>query len=102
MAGAFPQLDEHGGVPQELLAGGRQCRSPLVPDEKLTPQQSFKGTNPGTHGRLADMQPLRGADETAIRDNLKEGSGEFDVHATSHKNCIQMSINFACWNSNDG
>ena len=81
MAGAFPQLDEHGGVPQELLAGGGQRRSALVPDEKLPPQQSFKGTYPRAHGRLADVQPLRGADETTIRDNLKESSGEFNVHA---------------------
>src|SRR5690606_38026670 len=70
-------------MPQELLAGRRQGRAALVPDEELPAKQALEGVHPGADRRLSHIEPLGGAHEAAVGDDLQECAGKLDVHAAT-------------------
>ncbi len=80
VAGAVPDLDQRRRIAQELVAGGRQLRARLVPDEQLPVELIFQHPHSGADRGLGDVEVGRGADEAARLHDFEEGSCGGDVH----------------------
>ena len=69
-----------GGVTLELPPGGRQHRAGLVAHEQHAAELLLERVNARRHGGLADVEAIRGSDETAVGDDAEERAGKFSVH----------------------
>ena len=94
---ALPQLDESRGEAKELLASRGERRASFIPNEKRSSELLLKEAHACADRRLSDMQTVGSFDEASGGDNLYEGSGQLDVHASSINDEDKCQLNsFAC------
>ena len=74
MARLFDCPNERGGVPLKLPAGRCQRRARLVADEEHATELVFQRADVRADSRLADMKPVRGADEIVLASSVSVGS----------------------------
>ena len=79
MPGSLPQLHEHWGVAQELLAGRSERGSILVADKKRPAELLLQRPDAGADRRLAQVELFGRAHKAACSDDLQKGSCEFDI-----------------------
>ena len=64
----------------EALPGRRQTRTRLVADKQPAAELILQRSDPGTQGRLGQVQALRGDAEAATRQDFKKRAGQVDIH----------------------
>ena len=72
--------------PQDVVAraaGRGEGRTTFISNEKRSSKLLLKEADACANGRLSDMQTIGRFDEASCRDDLYEGSSEFDVHVSS-------------------
>lgn len=79
VAGLLYRPNERGRVLLKLPAGGCQRRAGFVADEEHAAELVFQRVDARADGRLADVKPVRGADEVSARNHRQKGPGELRV-----------------------